>query len=607
MLAARVEQQTARHAATAPARNGSFVAAIAAHWLFFALLITLASASVIWLETYPDPDDILRRLEVRDLLAGQSWWDVTQYRLASGMMHWSRLVDLPLAAVILPLRPLLGEVLAERVAMVVVPLVTLGATLASIAYLTRRLLDDEHAKIAMMITPIAVPLIFQMRPLRIDHHGWQVVLALVALQAVVARRPDARAGLIGGIAIAALLTISLEGLPIATALLALVALAWAFDPSRRAHLIAATSATFATAVALHLATRGPHFWAAACDAMAPVWLAVLGTAAATTALATLAGTARFPLRIAALAAGGLACGLVFLAVDPSCLRGPFGHLDPLVRELWYEKVGEGLPIWDQTLPWAVASIGLPLAGLVGAVLALRSATDTDRRTWWMLLGAQLVALILSIQVSRAAATACAFALPGAAYVVLALLRRARQLRHPMARIAATFGAFLAVAPGLVLVPLTTMARAQQQTMLDHRAQAAGRAPCESRQDPRALAALPPARLFAPLDIAPEIIAATGHHAIASGHHRNAVAMHDVIAVYTGDPDRARQLVVDRYHADYLVGCPASIETSDYEAMAPNGLWARLVRGERIGWLEPVPVPGSPVLAWRVLPKAPSRK
>ena len=46
-----------------------------------------------------DNDDRMRLVVVRDLLAGQSWFDTTQYRLglAGGtLMHWSRFVDLPI-------------------------------------------------------------------------------------------------------------------------------------------------------------------------------------------------------------------------------------------------------------------------------------------------------------------------------------------------------------------------------------------------------------------------------------------------------------------------------------------------------------------------------
>src|SRR5690349_7387974 len=49
-------------------------------------------------------DDAMRLVEVRDLLAGQSWFDLVQHRLdppAGSPMHWSRLIDAPLAAMIL--------------------------------------------------------------------------------------------------------------------------------------------------------------------------------------------------------------------------------------------------------------------------------------------------------------------------------------------------------------------------------------------------------------------------------------------------------------------------------------------------------------------------
>ncbi len=48
-------------------------------------------------------DDAMRLVQVRDLLAGQNWFDLTQHRLsppAGVTMHWSRLIDLPLAALI---------------------------------------------------------------------------------------------------------------------------------------------------------------------------------------------------------------------------------------------------------------------------------------------------------------------------------------------------------------------------------------------------------------------------------------------------------------------------------------------------------------------------
>jgi hypothetical protein len=55
-------------------------------------------------------DDAMRLVEVRDLIAGQGWFDLVEHRLdPPGIaMHWSRLIDAPLAGLILVLRPLAG-------------------------------------------------------------------------------------------------------------------------------------------------------------------------------------------------------------------------------------------------------------------------------------------------------------------------------------------------------------------------------------------------------------------------------------------------------------------------------------------------------------------
>ena len=51
-----------------------------------------------------DSDSLLRLVEIRDLLGGQGWFDLHQYRMGADggfVMHWSRLIDAPIAALIL--------------------------------------------------------------------------------------------------------------------------------------------------------------------------------------------------------------------------------------------------------------------------------------------------------------------------------------------------------------------------------------------------------------------------------------------------------------------------------------------------------------------------
>jgi len=73
-----------------------------------------------------DTDDNMRMMQVRGLLHGQGWFDLQQHRLAGSNIHWSRLVDLPIAGLILLLRPLVGGAAAERWAVGIAPADTNG-------------------------------------------------------------------------------------------------------------------------------------------------------------------------------------------------------------------------------------------------------------------------------------------------------------------------------------------------------------------------------------------------------------------------------------------------------------------------------------------------
>ena len=111
-----------------------------------ALLVLLVSAQRIVDWRFTDPDDILRLVQVRDLLAGQGWFDLDQHRidpLRSVPMHWSRLVDLPLAIVIGALTPLLGQAGAEAFAVIAVPIATLMVAMLFTGLVAVRLLGRE--------------------------------------------------------------------------------------------------------------------------------------------------------------------------------------------------------------------------------------------------------------------------------------------------------------------------------------------------------------------------------------------------------------------------------------------------------------------------------
>ncbi|MBA3578225.1 MAG: AcrB/AcrD/AcrF family protein, partial [Sphingomonas sp.] len=80
-------------------------------WLLFCVWFVYTRWSSIHTFALGDTDDNMRMMQVRALLQGQDWFDLRQYRLNppfGANMHWGRLVDLPIAGLILLFRPLVG-------------------------------------------------------------------------------------------------------------------------------------------------------------------------------------------------------------------------------------------------------------------------------------------------------------------------------------------------------------------------------------------------------------------------------------------------------------------------------------------------------------------
>ena len=591
-------------AASAKSGEGSWPLRVLIMWLVLVILLLAVEAPAIRIGRFGDPDDALRLMEVRDLLAGQSWFDVHQYRIAAPegvAMHWSRLVDIPLAAMILILRPLLGAALAETVTVVAVPLLTLLAALMLVGRLTAKFFDTETVGIACLVMAIGGPLLFQMTPMRIDHHGWQVVLALAALNGLAAR--DAlRGGIVVGASLAALLAISIEGLPITAVFLGVLALRGLLGTGAGrfasfAGFASAAGGLAAASAAIFLGTRGLGDLATHCDQISPIHLALFALVAVGSGGLVVLAPQRWPLALGMLGAIGAAALALYLGVAPQCKGGAFVALDPLVYKYWYEGVPEGMPFWDQPLVSAMEMIGVPLVGLLSIAILWRDAISAEHRAWWrdhamVLIGALLIGALLA----RASATACAIAaVPTGALVLRCII--ALRTGPPLRRVLGYCGVLL-----LLMPPMPVLLWGRIATLHTGNANAASPpkvSGCVYRKAALALNTLPPTDMFLPLDIGPDILVRTNQRVVATGHHRGAAGMHDVIAAFMGTPDEAHAIITRR-HATLIAVCPDIPEPQNYKYYAPNGFMAQLLRGQTPPWLERVNLaPDSHLLFWRV--------
>lgn len=581
--------------------SGDLLFRVGLVWLLVCAILLVANWGNIAVRRLPDPDDMMRLLQVRDLLAGQSWFDVTQYRVDAPhggvAMHWSRLVDIPLALVMLALQPLLGAAAAETVALIAVPLLSLGLAMLLAARIAWYVIGEEAAGLTCLVVALSVPLLFQFAPLRIDHHGWQVICALAAVNGMMHRSP-VKGGWITGLSLAAWLAISVEGLPMALVVCSLLALRWLRRSEDRAWMVNTLRALALGSLAIFLATRGIGDLAQHCDAISPVHLLVFLWGAV--ALSVLAAPRRLPPAIlfsgfALTAAGAVA---ILFAAAPHCTGGGFAGMDPVVREMWFLGIKEGLPIWHQSPAVILQNLFFPVLGLVAAI-RLWGRSAAWLRDWWfdyaLLL---LAALAMAVLVARAGALACALAAVPLGWQLREWRRAIRMTRRPARRVAASAAALAALVPTL---PLTLAGWAVPATASPASSQAFPRkaSRCRVADAAPVLAKLPRGEFLAPLAISPALLLASTHTVVSTSHHRGQAGMRFVIDAFTAPVSEAHAAIATR-GSRYLALCPGLMEVEIYRNANSDGLAARLAAGEPPRWLEPVAMPaGTQLKLWKI--------
>ena len=367
-------------------------------------------------------DDAMRLAEVRDLIGGQGWFDLFQHRMdppGGTSMHWSRLIDAPLAALILLLKPLVGMHSAEAVTLYVWPALLFAVALVLVAAIARQMTSSSIPVIpAVVLAVLCLPALVHFRPGAIDHHNAQIdlLLAMILLAAQIESSAvkAALCGLMGSLSLA----IGIEMLPAIGAVgVAVFGLfVWRGAPvARQAGAFGAGLA--ASALLLAPALLPPSSWTAqACDAFgAPV---VLLTTGGGIGLLLMVGIDRYFQTLLMRVVSGAALAVVligaFLLLFSGCIAPPFAHLDPIVITLWVNNIAEAisLPRMLQLFPEKVPGYYVfPVLALAFAVLALIRSPASERFRW--IAGtAPLAALIgFSLFQMRGAAAASMVAAP----------------------------------------------------------------------------------------------------------------------------------------------------------------------------------------------------
>ena len=574
-------------------------------WLLYLAMVVASRWIGIQALALGDTDDNLRLAQVRALLGGQGWYDLVQHRFdpahGGGNIHWSRLVDLPIAALILLLQPIIGVADAERTAVAVAPLIPLLLLMFSLALTMKRLVHDKAWPLPIIGLLSAYSTLGMFAPLRIDHHGWQLAFLALAVSAM-ADPKRARGGAVLGIASGLSLAIGLEMLVYLALLGGATVLLWVSDRGQRDRLATYAAAMVATTGLGFLIFASEANRQAICDALSPVWLSDAAVGGAVMLLLSWAKLDDWKTRMAAAIAGGAVLAGFHAIAWPHCLQRLEG-VSPEATALWLDHVREAKPFYRHSWRVAVTAVGLPLTALLGWALLIWRARQQgvegrDLLARTMAVGLPSVAsLALLFWQTRAAPAARMMALPGATALIPLIV--APWFLSPVRwkRFAAIFLAVLAfgaaVPVALKLVPADKVSAARARVSKANRI-------CPSLAALAPVNAQPKGTIFTFIDLGPRLIVATHHDAIGGPYHRNDKAIADVMKAFRGDERQAHRIVTE-YRSDYLMICPDMSTATIFMSEAPGGFYGQLVRGKVPPWLQPVELPkDSPFIMWKVV-------
>jgi hypothetical protein len=556
-----------------------------------------------WAETAKvlgDADDAMRLLQVRNLLGGQSWFDLHEPRLQppSGYdTHWSRLIDGGLAGLYLIFRLIAEPALAERLMRVVWPLLWLLPAMAGTLALAWRLAGRPAAIVALLLLLMGLPAFMQFKPGRIDHHDVQITLAILTLAAAIWADRIRWAGWAAGVLSSLALAIGVEGVAFIVLGGALLAARFASD-RRHGEALARYGYSAAASIALVFVTSiAPHLWmASACDAMAinSALPALLGTIALGIAGHRLA-LERLGVRCGAITiAAGLAIA-TFVLLEPQCLKGPLAMVDPTVRPIWLAHVSEAQSLLDSARRNWGSGFGIAIYPFVALVCGFVVARDERVRYDSGFLGlaaALLIAIAMTMVAVRAATYALWFSMPFVAAAMLPLFTRLRLESLP-AKALVTIPFTPVVLAGAIVATIEA-AGAPQETG------GTGNPECFEIKNYASLARLPAGLIITDVDYGPFVLALTPHSVLAAPYHRLSFGIVASHQVFNSPPDRARE-ILRQAQANYVMICGTRGAPDKSANDSQRSLWTQVKGGNIPSWLEPI-AGTEPFNVYRVRPQ-----
>lgn len=549
----------------------------------------------------PDTDDYTRFVQVFNWLDGHSWFDLTLPRLYPEhviSMHWARLVDIPLAGMLVLLQGISSffqwdterQGLAMLTAMIV-PCVLLAFMLLLVRALARPLVGKRYAGLACYFVPLAMQLVFQFAPMRVDHHAYILLFSgftFLCLQRIALNLKPLRMAALAGLSFALAMWNGAEVMPAIIAFTACLTLTLLFNKKRNALVAPVFGASLlaATFIILLLAIAPAQRWDIAFDTFSFFYVIL---AAYTCGFCIILGLLlRFVphrgLSFSAAFFAALSLLSHLLSLFPDFIGGPYARANPLLQDLFLSNIREAVPFiraWadlkdnfgaapNQAIGGAIyfltTRLFAPVLGTLTALTQLFAKNAARTKQLWMLYAFFCLfyfGLAMFWQV-RVIGYAQLFAIPPMLWLMLRYLKTLP--KHYAGR--SLFGWEMLTVLSFTILPTVVVPSIILQSKMNPDMMfflgTSTNMPC--MDSTRVVAWLrglekdekKTSVIMTQMDYAPELMFWTNHSFIAAPYHRNDRGIIDMVMFFRskGDDAPARG-IAKRDELDYVLVCKTS--------------------------------------------------
>ncbi len=531
----------------------------------------------------PGPDDFLRLHQVQNWLSGQGWYDLTAYRMSpihGADIHWSRLVDIPIATLILVFELFTEPTTAWRLAAIIWPLILFMIAVTAMISICDRIAGREHRLLAVFFFVLSINTMTEFRPGRLDHHNIQIVLLIAILLGVTHGLGKFSNYWVGFLMVLSFV-VGLDSFILILAILGFLALSWAFNQAHSQQRLFETGLSIGiSSVVLYAISTAPANWFSyhACDAYSLFYTAAL----ALVSLAFMSLVYLSRLNIIKSLASRLLIGLLLSAimlvllfsVFPHCLDGPLGMVSAELKSRWLDQITEAKGLVERiTLEpyyWSAQAVYLSIIFAITIWVVYHRLAEKHVLA---ILGFIIVVCILgSFYQTRILRTGMYSIIPLCvifASMTWSWLVQKFKTRNILAYFIQGVVCIMLTSTFWVVIGLSVGSLEAEEITSEHSPDKKIEKTNEPKQECRSdiamkvLSDLPKSHVLSDLNTSTSILVHTRHSVEAGSYHRNGKSILNVLSFFEMAPAQSRK-IADERNVDLVVICRKDIPPQNQE-------------------------------------------